>query len=327
MTRPANRGRRGHRRAVDVLCSVVIATVGRQKLARAVRSVLDQAFPNEAFEVIVVNDSGQALPDDDWQRSPAVRVVATQHRERSAARNAGAALARGCYLLFLDDDDWLAPDALPTLWQVAQQSSADWVYGGAQLVDRSERALIQLRHTLRGNCFVQAMAGEWVPLQASLVSTERFFAVGGFNPLISGPEDVDLFRRISLCGSVAGTSAVVAFIEFGAEGSTTPHERHAAYSRWARERILDQPGAFARMRASATSSFWQGRIVRAYWTSAVWNMMHRRLFAALSRGLFGGVALALAGPHILSPRLWRALVRRYDSETFQRALAETRRFA
>ena len=47
------------------------------------------------FEVIVVNDSGQPLPDMDWQHCPRVRVIDTNRRERSVARNTGAAIAQG----------------------------------------------------------------------------------------------------------------------------------------------------------------------------------------------------------------------------------------
>jgi hypothetical protein len=42
--------------------STVIPTIGRPTLDRAVRSVLDQGFSADDFEVIVVNDSGERLP-------------------------------------------------------------------------------------------------------------------------------------------------------------------------------------------------------------------------------------------------------------------------
>jgi len=64
------------------------------------------------------------------------------------------------------------------------------------------------------------MAGEWIPLQASLIKTKAFFAVGGFNPHISGPEDIDLLRRIALEGDIAGVQALVAYIVRGEAGST-----------------------------------------------------------------------------------------------------------
>ena len=98
--------------------STIIPTISRPTLSRAVCSVLSQDFTSADFEVIVVNDSGQPLPDAAWQYSERVRIIETNRRERCVARNTGAAIARGNYLHFLDDDDWLLPDALEAFWAV-----------------------------------------------------------------------------------------------------------------------------------------------------------------------------------------------------------------
>ncbi len=310
-----------------MFCTTVIPTIGRPTLHRAVTSVLEQAFTADDFEIIVVNDSGQSLPVAAWQASPNVRLVETNRRERSVARNAGAALASGRYLHFLDDDDWLAPSALDSLWRLAQSGRVEWLYGVSQLVDRQGKTLIQLQHDLSGNCFIHAIAGEWIPLQASFVDTDLFFTLGGFNPQIIGPEDIDLLRRFTLYGEVAGTPDLVAFISWGQDGSTTPHDRHSEDSRWARERILNLTGVFKRMRASARSSYWQGRIARAYFTSVVWNLHQKRPLTAASRTLFGLAALALVSAGLFSPDFWRALSQPHDSQTFRRGLAQAGRIA
>jgi glycosyltransferase involved in cell wall biosynthesis len=308
-----------------MFCSTVIPTVGRATLSRAVESVLGQAVGGDELEVIVVNDSGQPLPPADWQRSHRVRVIETRRRERSVARNTGAAIARGRYLHFLDDDDWLAPDAFSRLWPVARTGQAQWIYGHSQLVSRKGECILHLRHTLNGNCFVQAMAGEWIPLQASMLEADAFFAIGGFDPLIAGPEDIDMLRRFSLRGTLACAPALVAHIAWGAEASTTDYATHAEQSRWAREKILDQPGTWARMRASATSSYWQGRIVRAYGTSLTWNLRRTRMLTAASRTTLGLASLVLAGPSVLVPSFWRALTRPHSSDAFAAGLRDAHR--
>lgn len=304
--------------------STIIPTIARPVLARAVNSVLEQNFSVADFEVIVVNDSGQPLPPAGWQQSERVTIITTQRRERIFARNSGAAVARGEFLHFLDDDDWLLPGALHSFWELTRRSTADWLYGAAQLVDRQGRPIIQLRHELNGNCFSQIMAGEWVPLQTSLIRSTSFFAIGGFAPLVMVSQDVDLCRRIALHGDLAGTPDLVACIGMGSEGSSTDYQNLAFYSRRARERILDEPRVFSRMRASAGASEWHGRIARTYLTSAIWNLQRRRLFTALSRGAYGLAGVALAGRHLLSPAYWGAVARAYDSVAFRKGFEEAR---
>jgi glycosyltransferase involved in cell wall biosynthesis len=312
-----------------MFCSTIIPTVGRDTLARAVASVLTQHLPGADFEVIVVNDSGKPLPPADWQQSSQVRLITTDQRERSIARNSGAAAANGRFLHFLDDDDWLEPGALHHLQQLASQSDAAWLYGGSQLRDRQGQPLIQLHHQLQGVCFLQTMAGEWVPLQASLIRSECFFQVGGFNPLLSGPEDIDLLRRVALRHEIAGTEAVVANILFGEMGSTTDYDRHPEQSRLAREQILDEPGVFARMRHSSCwhnkdAPAWRGRVARIYFTSSLWNLRRRRFWSALSRAAWGLAAFAQAGLHLFSGAFWRAFSHPYASDTFARGEAAAR---
>jgi len=309
----------------DPFCSAIIATVGRISLSRAVESVLQQSIPIESFEVLVINDSGQRLPESSWQKIKNVQIISTNQRERSVARNTGAAIARGRYLHFLDDDDWLAPGAYQSLLELSRTTNAKWLYGMTQLINRQHRPTIQLRHDLKGNCFVQAMAGEWIPLQASLIERKTFLEVGGFNPLLSGPEDIDLLRQILRTEEVAETPNLVAHVIMGGEGSTTDYVRHPQASRWAREFLLDSPNVHDRMRSSAVNSFWRGRMLRVYLTSSVWNLTHRRFFSAASRIWSSIVTVLQTGRGMLTKDFWRAVSKPYASLTFERGIQESRR--
>jgi glycosyltransferase involved in cell wall biosynthesis len=306
-----------------MFCSTIIPTVGRPTLTRAVESILNQTLDAKSFEVIVVNDSDQPLAAAPWQTDERVQLINTQQRERSVARNTGAAAANGRFLHFLDDDDWLAPGALSHLYRLAQERPSAWLYGSTQLVDGNGRFLIRLHHQLNGNCFLPAMAGEWIPLQASLIDARVFFELGGFNSLLSGPEDVDLLRRVTLRHDIAGTETLVACVEWRTAGSTTDYDHHPRQSRWAREQILDEPGVFGRLHQSTClqtddKAAWYGRIPRLYLTSTVWNGRQRRFLSAASRTLYGLAAAAQAGPHLLSRSFWRSFSRAYASETFAR---------
>lgn len=303
-----------------LFCSTIIPTIARPSFHKAAQSVLDQDFTEDDFELILVNDTGHPLPEADWQHSDRVKIIHTNKRRQSAARNAGAAIAKGRYLHFLDDDDWILPGAFQTLWELTQNSpEADWLYAGTRITDRQGTPLIELDHNMNGNIFIQVLSGEFIPLTASVIKSESFFAVGGFNPLLPVSEDIDLCRRIALRGTIKGNSTVIACHGMGA-GSSSPRHLDLEYSRQAREQLFNEPGVFSRMRSSANSSYWHGRIVRAYLTSVVWNLQHKHLFAAISRALYGTAGFVLAGYQILSPNFWQAITRSYKSDTFLREL-------
>jgi len=310
---------------MEIFITTVIPTIGRSSVKQAVESVLAQSLPRGEFEVIVVNDSGSSLLEAAWQKSEQVKVINTNKRERSVARNTGATMARGKYLHFLDDDDWLAPDAYQHLWELSQVSPAKWLYGMTQLVDRQHHPLIQLRHNLHGNCFVQAMSGEWIPLQASWIERETFMRIGGFNPLLAGPEDIDLLRRLLLEEEIAETPNIVAHVIMAGEGSTTNYARHPRSSRWAREAILETTGAYNRIVSSAVNSFWHGRISRVYLTSTMWNLQHWRPFTAMGRMLFFIVAMLHGGTDLFTKDFWQAVVKPYASIAFEKGHGDAKR--
>ena len=92
--------------------SVVIPTYRRpERLAACLRSLAALDYPHDRFEVIVVDDgSGETLATPSL--SIELTVLAAAHAGPAAARNLGAARARGDYIAFTDDDcvaetDWL----------------------------------------------------------------------------------------------------------------------------------------------------------------------------------------------------------------------------
>jgi len=289
-------------------------------LTRAVNSILSQPFDKDNFEVIVVNDSGKPLQVEEWQSSERVHIIHTNRRERSIARNTGAAVAKGKYLHFLDDDDWLSPNALDHFWELSQTTQVSWLYGSSQLVKRNGEELIQLHHGIQGNCFLQVMAGEWIPLQSSLIEAKLFHQLGGFSPLITGPEDIDLLRRICLHADVAETPNLIAYIERGDLGSTTDYNQHPEMSRWARESILNTSGVFRRLKAGASTSFWFGKFLRIYITSLVWNLRQKRIAIVFSRLMFSVTILMTAHIGIISKRFWKSFLTSYQSPTFARGI-------
>lgn len=291
---------------MTLFCTTIIPTVGRDTLSRAVCSILEQEQSARDFEVVVVNDSGKPLPVLEWQTSPRVQVLETNRRERSVARNAGAAVARGKYLHFLDDDDWILPGAFNALRELARAQDAIWLYGSYRTVDNHGRLVHEWRPGIQGNIFATLVAGESIPFQTSLLRADAFHAAGGFDadPAITGVEDRELGRRLALIGPVAYTPAVVAAIRIGEETSTTNWQTLAASDRLGREKVLRESGIMARLHAGIDSHYLGGRVCRAFLASAVWNLRRGQAFAATSRVTAG---MAVASRHMLSAKFWRGL--------------------
>jgi glycosyltransferase involved in cell wall biosynthesis len=121
------------------LVSVVIPAYNAGAyLEQAIRSVLSQDY--RPLEAIVVDD-GSADGTAEVARSFGlpVRVLVQAHAGAGAARNAGAAVARGAWLAFFDADDLWRPHALSRLANVlAGDPQIDLVHG--QVVEFREIA-------------------------------------------------------------------------------------------------------------------------------------------------------------------------------------------
>lgn len=95
-------------------------------LSQAVSSIRNQqtGFPLTA-EIIVIDDGSTDGCVEKLQGSD-VKILHQNHQGASAARNYGMKEATGEYLLFLDADDVLVPDAVESLYQglLQQEGSA-----------------------------------------------------------------------------------------------------------------------------------------------------------------------------------------------------------
>ncbi|MFD4859669.1 bifunctional glycosyltransferase/CDP-glycerol:glycerophosphate glycerophosphotransferase [Streptomyces atratus] len=122
-----------------MLLSVVVPVHRVQGYLRAsLESVLGQG-PGEP-ELLVVDDGSRdgsaEIAAEFAARDPRVRVITlAEHRGAGPARNAGAAEARGRFLLFLDGDDLLRPGALEAITGRLAESEPDVLLLGHDRID------------------------------------------------------------------------------------------------------------------------------------------------------------------------------------------------
>lgn len=292
-----------------ITISVITPTFRREHLlARCVESVLSQQVEEARIEHIIVNDAGEPLTYAAWMDDPRVRVVETDHTERAVARNTGAALSRGQWLYFLDDDDYALSDAFEALLSVARNTSAVQIYGGYRIYNESTGTVQTIRPTLEGNAFPALVAGEAFPPPSSWVRRDAFFATGGFDPLMVPGEDADLFRRLALYGQIAGTSFIVtaARVAHPHTSTTDTNRQHGLWQRGT-EKVLDLPQTLTRLlQETRHASYWRGRCAREYSASALRQIRRGRYMTAASRF---SAACRLCFRHLFSPQYWQGLRR------------------
>ncbi|MCL2136542.1 MAG: glycosyltransferase [Coriobacteriia bacterium] len=98
-------------------------------------SIIAQAFDD--FEVVCVDDGSTdrsaEILDGYAAADPRIRVVHQLNSGLSAARNRGLDLARGRYVMFVDSDDLIVPEACQVLYQALMDNAADIITFGASL--------------------------------------------------------------------------------------------------------------------------------------------------------------------------------------------------
>lgn len=102
-----------------VTFSILMATVGRPTLRRALQSVADQPLGDQD-EVLVIGER-PAVHDAAQQFGFVFVPCARGHNWGTDERIAGMRVARGTHLAFLDDDDIYLPGALQVMRATAAQ--------------------------------------------------------------------------------------------------------------------------------------------------------------------------------------------------------------
>lgn len=215
----------------DPFLSIVIPAYNR---AAGIRRALSTIAPRSGLEVIVVDDGSR---DDTAVAAEATlaelgldgRVIRQANAGPSAARNTGAAQARGRWLVFLDSDDCWFPWTLERLTEILRTADPE----PALLVLRDvETATSALPEVSSGPTQLQGFADATEAFVAGtgvsfgscnlVMRCDVFAAIGPFTTEIRYCEDTDLILRASGCGpcAVVAAPAMVALSRGGSDHLT-----------------------------------------------------------------------------------------------------------
>lgn len=174
-------------------------------VGEAIESVLAQEWLHT--DVIVVDD---ASTDDSWEviqrYGPCIQSLRLARNGGAAhARNRGVGISRGRWLLFLDADDRISPNALMWLAETAQRSPGALVHCAWRYLVRDEGGAWVSRAPVRqhasGDPLRDWLEGGFVPTCSLLWPREIYVATGGWDEALTLNDDGDLAMRALAAGA------------------------------------------------------------------------------------------------------------------------------
>ncbi len=164
-------------------------------LHEAIESVLSQSHP---AEIVVVDDGSPDYTAAVAAAFPQVRYVRQENKGLSEARNSGFRVATGNYLIFLDADDRLAPNAIEAhLGCFEEHPEAQLVVGDIDHIGEDGSYLRSPRWPLLSANFYQELlkVNHVANTVAVMMRRELMLQVGGFEADCSPAEDYRLLLR------------------------------------------------------------------------------------------------------------------------------------
>ena len=172
-------------------------------LSAAIESVLAQSHP--AFEIIVVDDGS---PDETGRiaaayaaRDPRVRCLTQPNRGLASARNAGLAAARGKYVVFLDADDLLLPEALAAgVASLERNPGCAFAQGAFEVIDAAGRPT---GDPVDEPCptddhYALLLRNNWIWVPAAVMYRRSLFSrVAPFDPRVDAAADLEMYLRLT----------------------------------------------------------------------------------------------------------------------------------
>jgi glycosyltransferase involved in cell wall biosynthesis len=211
------------------LVSVVVPFYDRKVwLEEAADSVLSQTFGD--FELILVDDgSTEDISTLKALTDRRVSLIRQENKGRSAARNAGARMARGKYVAFLDSDDLFLPTKLEK--QVALMESDPNVllsHTSYLRIDSCGKTLGEVESgTFGGNVYPRILV-ECPIATPTVMVRAKLFETFSFEEKIHVGEDIVLWARISQKTSVIGIRQPLSLVRVHRNSAVYDHHSQIA---------------------------------------------------------------------------------------------------
>ena len=200
----------------EKLVSIICRSIGRPELQQALQSVSSQTYPN--LEIILVDAAAKNLHGyEEYSAHVPVKLIFTGAKlPRSLAANTGLEAASGDFIMFLDDDDWIAKDHIQNLMQfLLGQTEIRAAYSSTQKTDRQGTLLDDIFDKDFDPLFL--MRDNYIPIHAMLFDSNLLDHGCRFDESFDIYEDWDFWLQLSQHTQFKHIPQVTAFYREGGE--------------------------------------------------------------------------------------------------------------
>lgn len=176
-------------------------------LARTVESCLPYIAPRRI--IVVIDGPDRELEKVALSCAPGVRIfVMPRSHGAPFCRNYGLALVETRHVMFLDADDYVEGDLLPSAAMAADEAKADLTLGRFSFAFPNGERLTQEPRRLygdldRGAILRKWLIGDYTPPCAVIWRTDFVRGLGGWDESLTKNQDGDLMYRALLAGARA----------------------------------------------------------------------------------------------------------------------------
>jgi len=178
------------------LVSIIIPCYNHSHyLPGAIESVLKQTY--SPIEIIVIDDGSTDNTREVAKGYPQVTYIFQTNQGLPASRNAGINKSKGSYVVLLDADDWLYPDAVKiNLDYLQQQENAAYVSGAYDMLYEHKNIIAEVKREITANHYIYMLHNNFIGVPAAVMYRRWVFNEFLFDTSLKACEDYDLYLKV-----------------------------------------------------------------------------------------------------------------------------------
>jgi GT2 family glycosyltransferase len=181
------------------LISVLMPTFNTppQLLKKTIESINGQWYPN--WELCISDDGStnsktlQLLKQLEKENNKIKVIYNKINKNISCSTNVALSMAKGEYVVFIDHDDLLEPQALYRVAELALSKQPDFIYSDEILISKNGKSILD--YVLRPSFSLEKLRTHPYIVHFIAFKTEFLRGIGGLNEKLSISQDYDLILR------------------------------------------------------------------------------------------------------------------------------------